>query len=53
MLKTISNKILITSILIIFGLNSCAKEDFKPEMQKKPPDPEKGLKNIEEGKVLD
>ena len=28
MLKTISNKILITSIIIIFGLNSCAKEGF-------------------------
>ena len=53
MLKTISNKILITSILIIFGLNSCAKEGFfKPgDARKNPPDPrERVKKNLEEGR---
>ena len=53
MLKTISNKILFTSIIIIFSLNSCAKEGFfKPgDARKSSPDPrERVKKNLEEGK---
>ena len=53
MLKTISNKILIASVIIIFGLNSCAKQGFfKPgDARKNSPDPrERVKKNIQEGK---
>ncbi len=53
MLKTISNKILFASIIIIFSLNSCAKEGFfKPgDARKSSPDPrERVKKNLEEGK---
>jgi len=46
MLKTISNKILIASVIIIFGLNSCAKQGFfKPgDARKSSPDPRERVK---------
>ncbi len=53
MIKSISNKISILSILIFFLLNSCAKEGFfKPgDARKNPPDPkERVKKNLEEGR---
>ena len=53
MIKSISNKISVLSILIFFVLNSCAKEGFfKPgDARKNPPDPkERVKKNLEEGK---
>ena len=53
MIKSISNKISVLSILIFFVLNSCAKEGFfKPgDARKNPPDPkERVKKNLEEGR---
>ena len=53
MIKSISNKISILSILIFFLLTSCAKEGFfKPgDARKNPPDPkERVKKNLEEGR---
>ena len=46
------NKVLILSIILIFSLNSCGKNFFKPgDARKNPPDPKLRVKkNIEEGR---